>query len=159
MPRKSLFHIESGRFVGRTISMSEAAFAMPENTPPGHAWVDGEQDHLAVAAALITDDFGDGIGVVRHQQPPPPPSDPWITWAWDEAAGRYREQPTKQAQALNARQLRDRLLSECDWIVSRAKDQGGEVPPDWQAYREALRQLPEQTGFPTAIDWPTPPTP
>ena len=159
MPRKSLFHIETGRLVGTTMEMPEAAFALPENTPPGHAWVDGDFDHLALAAALITDDFGDGVGVVRHQQPPPPPSDEWITWVWDQAAARYQEQPTQKALELRARQLRDRLLLESDWIVSRSTDQAIEVPPEWLAYREALRNVPAQPGFPTAIDWPQPPTP
>jgi len=29
---------------------------------------------------------------------------------------------------------------------------------EWMEYRDHLRKIPGQAGFPNAIDWPTPPT-
>jgi hypothetical protein len=56
---------------------------------------------------------------------------------------------------------RDRRLAETDWIVVRAYERGEPVPEAWAAYRQALRDLPEQltdeqvlTGN---IPWPEPP--
>jgi hypothetical protein len=39
---------------------------------------------------------------------------------------------------------RDRRLAETDWIVARAYERGESVPEAWAAYRQALRDLPEQ---------------
>lgn len=56
--------------------------------------------------------------------------------------------------AKNARDTRDRLLSETDWT------QVADAPVNkaaWAAYRQALRDIPQQSGFPTSIDWPVKP--
>lgn len=48
-----------------------------------------------------------------------------------------------------------RLIST-DWVVLRAQDQGTPVPQEWRAYRQALRDITEQTD-PFAIQWPQAP--
>jgi hypothetical protein len=54
-----------------------------------------------------------------------------------------------------ARQARDRLLAETDWT------QGADVPSiikdSYAIYRQALRDVPSQEGFPHNIIWPTKP--
>lgn len=52
------------------------------------------------------------------------------------------------------RYARDRLLAASDWVVLRASEQGTPVPPDWLAYRQALRDVSSQEGFPDAVVWP-----
>jgi len=63
------------------------------------------------------------------------------------------EEPAKEARA-----KRDRLLTDSDWVTIRATDTGTTVPTEWQTYRQALRDVPLQTGFPENIDWPQEPT-
>ena len=49
---------------------------------------------------------------------------------------------------------RDRLLAETDWT------QVPDAPVDaqaWADYRQALRDVPQQSGFPGDIDWPAKP--
>lgn len=49
---------------------------------------------------------------------------------------------------------RDQLLSSSDWT------QAADAPVDkvaWATYRDALRNIPQQAGFPTDIAWPTKP--
>ena len=76
------------------------------------------------------------------------------TAAEQEAA--YKAQ--KDAEfATNARTQRDKLLGECDWVVIKAMESGQAIHSDWAAYRQALRDLPQQAGFPTQIDWPVKP--
>lgn len=76
------------------------------------------------------------------------------TAAEQEAA--YKAQ--KDAEfAANARTQRDRLLSECDWVVIKSLESGQAIPSEWAAYRQALRDLPQQAGFPVTIDWPVKP--
>ena len=69
-----------------------------------------------------------------------------------EVARLIAEQPAKEARA-----KRDRLLTESDWVTIRATDTGDPVPTEWQTYRQALRDIPEQTGFPEEIEWPQEP--
>ena len=59
--------------------------------------------------------------------------------------------------AKEARAKRDRLLAESDWVTIRATDTGTPVPTEWQTYRQALRDIPDQTGFPEEIEWPQEP--
>jgi len=56
--------------------------------------------------------------------------------------------------ATNARNQRDTLLTQTDWT------QVADAPVDkaaWAAYRQALRDVPQQIGFPTTITWPEKP--
>lgn len=52
------------------------------------------------------------------------------------------------------RDLRDEKLKESDWT------QVADAPVDqaaWATYRQALRDIPAQSGFPSTVDWPTQP--
>ena len=65
---------------------------------------------------------------------------------------------TKDAEfAKSARDSRDKLLAECDWLVVKALELSQAVPVDWATYRQALRDLPQQAGFPTTLNWPVKP--
>ena len=57
-------------------------------------------------------------------------------------------------QAKSVRQSRDAKLTECDWT------QVADAPVDkaaWATYRQALRNVPTQTGFPWTTTWPDAP--
>jgi len=55
------------------------------------------------------------------------------------------------------RSQRDALLSDTDWIVTKAKETGTNIPTNWKTYRQALRDVPDQTD-PDDITWPTKPS-
>lgn len=55
------------------------------------------------------------------------------------------------AAATAGRKERDQLLLACDWAV--LPDAQTERTT-WETYRQALRDVPEQAGFPYTIDWP-----
>jgi len=60
-----------------------------------------------------------------------------------------------EQEAEEARTQRDALLSQSDWT------QVPDAPVDqqaWAEYRQSLRDLPQQAGFPTEITWPVKPT-
>ena len=40
------------------------------------------------------------------------------------------------------RVVRDRRLSLCDWVVTKATETGSTVSDSWKTYRQALRDLP-----------------
>ena len=56
---------------------------------------------------------------------------------------------------------RNRLLAETDWVVIKARENGGQVPAAWKTYRVALRDLPAEQSDKTKyseITWPTQPS-
>lgn len=69
------------------------------------------------------------------------------------------DQPAPSAEdlAAAARNDRDARLRVCDWVTLRALDTGKSVPAAWLTYRQALRDVPSQKGFPATITWPTAP--
>jgi len=60
-------------------------------------------------------------------------------------------------QAKSVRQTRDDKLKECDWIVIKNLESNANIPGAWEVYRQALRDIPAQSGFPWTITWPTQP--
>ena len=56
------------------------------------------------------------------------------------------------------RSQRNMLLEQTDWIVVKYLDIGEPVPQEWSDYRQALRDITEQDGFPGNVDWPEEPT-
>jgi len=55
---------------------------------------------------------------------------------------------------------RTRLLAETDWVVIKARENGGQVPTAWKTYRVALRDIPSEQSSKTKyseITWPTRP--
>lgn len=64
--------------------------------------------------------------------------------------------PLEGAEA-NIRARRNTLLSASDWIVPYHLERGQAVPQEWQDYRQALRDITAQGGFPYSVTWPTKP--
>lgn len=56
------------------------------------------------------------------------------------------------------RRTRDKLLADTDWVSIRSIDINTPVDPEWAAYRQALRDVTAQEGFPWNVEWPTDPT-
>ena len=79
---------------------------------------------------------------------------PEATAAEQEAA--YKAQKdAERAEAVRAD--RNARLAATDWRVVKDLEATGAVVPNWSVYRQALRDIPSQDGFPWNIIWPTPP--
>jgi hypothetical protein len=63
------------------------------------------------------------------------------------------DKPQDQAQEA-VRGKRDRLIVDTDWM---ALSDSPAMTAEWATYRQALRDVPAQTGFPYAVAWPTKP--
>ncbi|ADK81599.1 tail fiber assembly protein [Sediminispirochaeta smaragdinae] len=74
------------------------------------------------------------------------PSDPQAVW--NETGWTVPEEVLSERVRLE----RDRLLSESDYIMMA--DYPLTDKSDWEAYRQALRDIPLQPGFPQEISWP-----
>lgn len=68
--------------------------------------------------------------------------------------------------ANEVRIVRNSFLQETDYIVLMYTEKGADVPQNWINYRQALRDIPSQTGFPSDpngkvspdLAWPTKPS-
>jgi hypothetical protein len=79
----------------------------------------------------------------------------WVmTWVVTPATPEEIAERTS-AKESEVRQQRNELLSACDWT------QGKDIPDStsdlWAPYRQDLRDIPEQPGFPWNVVWPTKP--
>ena len=72
---------------------------------------------------------------------------------WDAQEAEYAAGADDRA-AVEVRKERDAKLAATDWT------QVADAPVDqaaWATYRQLLRDIPEQAGFPNTIDWPVAP--
>lgn len=76
--------------------------------------------------------------------------DRWVT-SWILVAR------STQAVAEDIRALRDAKLAASDWISVKHLEAGTAIPSAWADYRQALRDLPAQPGFPFSVTWPVQP--
>lgn len=73
--------------------------------------------------------------------------------AWDLMEAEWQSGSYDRA-AVEVRGERDSKLRSCDWT------QVSDAPVDqeaWAIYRQALRDIPSQEGFPTEVTWPVEP--
>jgi len=65
--------------------------------------------------------------------------------------------PSAEQLAADARAKRDRLLSATDWTQIPDAPLTADQKAAYAAYRQALRDVPQQAGFPGVIEWPVVP--
>lgn len=64
---------------------------------------------------------------------------------------------TDEDRAKAAREKRDELLAETDYLLMPDYPISSEALVALKMYRQALRDVPEQAGFPKTIEWPEKP--
>jgi hypothetical protein len=127
------------------------------------------KDHHNVAfPKVMTDEIFAQFGVVRVTSTPRPEYDhtkefnvvaeqvnnAWVEkWVATDVSAEEIAQRTEN-QANNVRAERNQKISDCDWT------QLPDAPVDsavWSVYRQSLRDVPSQAGFPWNVVWPTQP--
>lgn len=78
---------------------------------------------------------------------------------WEQAWAVESLTPEEQvelfnAQAASVRAERNQRLAECDWTQLADSPLDADAKLAWQLYRETLRMVPEQAGFPWNVEWP-----
>ena len=62
-----------------------------------------------------------------------------------------------EQKAASVRAERDAKLAACDWRVVKHLELNENIPGVWEVYRQGLRDVPAQAGFPWDIQWPSQP--
>jgi hypothetical protein len=84
----------------------------------------------------------------------PQPTEKDFKRLWDK----HGEQALAMLVSDEVRLRRDAALQEADGLIGRAEDaEDIELLKALRAYRKALRDLPQQPGFPFSITWPSAP--
>jgi hypothetical protein len=81
----------------------------------------------------------------------------WVK-GWDvQPLPLEQQQQLADNQARRIRQDRDQRLAACDWTQLADVKLDAQQQSDWKKYRQALRDVPSQGGFPWNVTWPTQP--
>ena len=117
--------------------------------------------------AQMSDEFLAEWDVYRYVIDDQPEHDPLIEQAWkgafyQDADGQWHQgwdvKPKPESTAKrDVRLERDRLLAETDWRDVKAYERNENLEAKWESYRQALRDLTAQEGFPYSVEWPTKP--
>jgi len=141
-------------------------FRNPDETykknPPVTVIYDGFTRNFADLSREQWDELG-------YHEAMPAPREPYITYETRWVKGDdliYREEiisdrldetAKREAETKSSRNKRNSLLTASDWtqLADSTLDNEGMVL--WQGYRQALRDVPQQTDFPLKIQWPQQP--
>ena len=74
-------------------------------------------------------------------------------WYTKYTIGQRDKEPIDKQYAENIRRQRDSLIKESDWRAVSDR----ELEPEWKEFRQALRDISNQEGFPHDVKWPTDP--
>ena len=128
-----------------------------------------KDNHNVSFPKVMTDEIFAQFGVVRVTSTPRPEYDhtkefnvtaeqlngAWVEkWVATDVSAEEIAQRTEN-QANNVRAERNQKLSQSDW--TQGKDIADDVSTAWATYRQALRDVPAQAGFPWTVTWPTQP--
>lgn len=67
------------------------------------------------------------------------------------------ESERKENAAASIRAERNMLLTQCDWTQLDDTPLSNTAKASWAAYRQALRDISSQSGFPWNVQWPSKP--
>ncbi|HEY4292043.1 tail fiber assembly protein [Luteibacter sp.] len=116
----------------------------------------------------ITYYFGDfGVWAAVDPSLDPQPEQNWTAVQGDDGGWTFAAALPPQPTEADVRRKRFTLLDESDWVMLRHRDQVAVGGPtflsegayrSWLDYRQALRDVPKQPGFPVNVEWPAAPS-
>lgn len=111
----------------------------------------------SIAGAKFVDSMPDGSGVCRLDSDDRKTADEYLIGCLDFYGYPKGELRTDAEFAADAREKRNALLAETDYLMMPDYPLPEEEFQAVAAYRQALRDVPMQAGFPRRIDWPVKP--
>lgn len=104
--------------------------------------------------------YKDTQGNIYAVSPIQAPKKEWVALTKKETEAHLNPQPTTEQLADTARAERDRLIESFRWRIERHSDElalGIEPTEPLEPllqYVQALRDVPQQEGFPEVVEWP-----
>lgn len=140
---------DDGEITGLAYSNGQADFALA-----GQRFIEISLEEMNQVKQSGGSYIVDGRVVAR-----PPIPGRYYDWNARTKVWEFNELKAKLTEADEARTARNALLANSDWTdtLSAKSRLGDDLYNGWQSYRQALRDISKQVGFPINIDWPQPP--
>ena len=114
-------------------------------------------DHQQISSGKVERSAFEAVPPESTDVAPPDLVEPQVAH-WDGSAwsvlGERPAYPSFEQVSSDVRVLRNRLLADTDWMALKDSPV---MSAEWAAYRQSLRDVTAQTGFPYAVLWPTKP--
>jgi hypothetical protein len=109
-----------------------------------------------VAGYMVVDELIDNTKFkVENNQIVPLPAKPGYYYYYNYTTNQWVFDETFCANAVIAQ--RNELLYASDWTQIPNNPLSPALQEEWAVYRQALRDVPSQQGYPATVNWPTPP--
>lgn len=125
------------------LAFPSTSFPMPFSPPAPYARVEPSQPPAVDHTQNVAEGAPEQLNGVWTQK-----------WGVSPASQNEIDSRTT-TQAGIVRRRRNALLSECDWTQMADSPVAGDT--SWLQYRQALRDLTSQAGFPWSVTWPVAP--
>jgi hypothetical protein len=126
--------------------------SFPQNIP------DATLAEFGVYPLRATTQQAYNIATERIEEGHPAQQDAEWVQVWNVVALTVQEvQQRNDSQSFSVRAERGSLLSACDWTQVDDSPLSNVQKAAWATYRQALRDISAQAGFPWTIDWPVAP--
>lgn len=134
------------KYLNKTI-LSSGAYPPPQFTPAQGLTelTDRQADVVVQYNGFVNISEGENGEIIVT-----PNTDTWEKW-------KATQPDPSETLATEVRSKRDTLLQESDWTQMIDSPLSEDEKKAWQTYRQALRDIPQQEGFPEQVEWPTPP--
>lgn len=109
---------------------------------------------IRTGESYLEGEFSGSEFQVKDGKPEKLPPQPTEFHVFNYISNRWDDPRTATTEWPLVRTKRDTLLSDTDWIVTKATEKGTTVPALWKTYRQALRDIPLQAD-PFNLVWPT----
>lgn len=155
----SEFNMSTGLFTGKTLESNNINL-IASNISPGHGVLEGSfnADIDRVDVEQMIPIIASGSVRIRYENKP---DNPLIRW--DREAEQWKDsRPVETVNLIetdNITTKRLKLLVDSDWTdtLSAKARLGESTYNEWQTYRQALRDITKQSGYPLDVTWPVPP--
>lgn len=145
----ALIHLQSLKY---PVSIYEVRAANPNTSYPNSP--DYVPDGYAAVAATPLPSYDQNTQKII-ELPPVQAGGAWRQ-AWQVVSlPADEQQKIRDARASEVRKQRDARLAQSDW--TQFPDVSLPNKADWVVYRQALRDVPSQAGFPFNVNWPAKP--
>lgn len=136
-----------------------SVFYIQYDVQTGKIFVSGITDEAAIAGRsgfMVVDRIIDNTQYkVENGQIVAIPPKPGIYYYYDYTTSQWVYDEQENADAVINQ--RNYLLYQSDWTQIPNNPLTPQIQQEWAVYRQALRDIPQQPGFPANVVWPTPP--
>ena len=114
-----------------------------------------DNQYNSIIEGYIEGNYPDTMFYIENGSPQsiPPQPGPW--YVFDFTTKQWQQDATLAEQSVN--QQRVLLLYQSDWTQIPNNPLTSEQQQQWAIYRQELRDIPQQSGYPFNVVWPTPP--